>query len=238
MVTETLVWVFSVDSESMPFISLRTAAISFLKLLYPNSVLLIQMVAHEQAPTTPSDANAESSPLVEDIVELIATVEGVFHDVKWLTKEEVTAWVTKLLRSALAANEKQMVGEVRAVLPLSESVGGRRLKIILQGVPTDLLNSIIIPAFQATGSVFKVPKQDSNPKRKFQTERKQQMEAIGDYKGTMNFFENLVRLRGEGEPGPKQRKFAENAANAVERSQRVSSSGMKQMKEDVRDTVD
>ena len=51
-------------------------------------------------------------------------------------------------------------------------------------------------------------------------------------------MEKLVDMRGDGGSDIKRRKFAENCANVVERSQRFASSGIRQMKEDSRDTVE
>ena len=45
-----------------------------------------------------------------------------------------------------------------------------------------------------------------------------------------------MELRGAGGNHLKKRRFAENCAHLLERTQRFASSGMRQMREDARDT--
>ena len=62
-------------------------------------------------------------------------------------------------------------------------------------------------------------------------------QAIGDLKGVSALLTKLVSIREDGGPdNAKKRKFADNCSNIVERSQRFAAHGMRELREDVRDT--
>ena len=102
------------------------------------------------------------------------------------------------------------------------------------------MSTVIIPAFERVGQVAKLSKdQESFDKAQSlsrATDASKRAQAIGDVAGTNSTIERLMALRGDGGHQVKKRKFADNCAHLLERTQRFAASGMREMREDARDT--
>ena len=131
-------------------------------------------------------------------------------------------------------------GYLQHAIPLRAIVSGMKFKLLFVGVPDQLMSTVIIPAFEREGQVAKLSKdQESFDKAQSlskATDASKRAQAIGDVAGTNSTIERLMALRGDGGNQVKKRKFAEHCAHLLERTQRFAASGMREMREDARDT--
>ena len=132
---------------------------------------------------------------------------------------------------------KKWEGDRVRIIPLNSTVAGKRFKLKFVGVPELLIADIVMPVLQKLGQVKKVSSEEEMARGRPAIARRR-AQAIGDVDKVSTCMEHIVDMRGSGGSDIKKRKFADNCANAIERSQIFASSGMRQMKEDTRDTVE
>ena len=170
---------------------------------------------------------------------MIVTVLNYRED--YISRSDAFKWATKIIRTATKEADTSFEGELHKVIPLRSTVTGIQFKFHFVGVPEQLMSTVIIPAFEKQGQVAKFSK-DQEQTDKARCESKaadtaMRAQAIGDLKGVSALLGKLVLMRGDGGPdNAKKRKFADNCSNIVERSQRFAAHGMRELREDVRDT--
>ena len=103
------------------------------------------------------------------------------------------------------------------------------------------MSTVILPAFEKQGQVATFSKdQEQNYKARCVSKAAntaKRAQAIGDLTGVNSMLERLLLVRGDGGTDyARKRKFTDNCANMFERSQRFASNGMREMREDARDT--
>ena len=182
------------------------------------------------------DSHAPTAPDENSCV-LLVTVAGQFEG--WVDRREAYEWASNIIRDAVRDAGTFFEGELRAVIPLGNTVAGVKIKLQFADVPEALMNSIIRPAFERTSQVTKLTADQVKQARAMGSvkaeERKKNARAIGDVETVKDTIQQLMKLRGDGGHPSKKQKFAENCANMLDRSQRVATSRMREMREDARD---
>ena len=166
---------------------------------------------------------------------LLVTVAG-FSD-KWVDSDAAKKWATTIVRKAVSESYHTWEGDLSQVVPLNFTVAGKRSKLKFVGVPEALIADVVMPALKRLCPVKRLSTEEELAQRRPDSSRRR-AQAIGDVDKAQSFMERLIEMRGDGGSDIKRRKFTEHVANVVERSQRLASSGMRQMKEDGRDTVE
>ena len=176
-----------------------------------------------------------------DVNSDIFTVTTLDNREGYISQPEAFKWAFKIIRAATKEAETSFEGELYKVIPLKKTVTGMQFKLHFLGVPEKLMSTIIIPAFEGEGPVTKFSKyQEQHDKARSAhkaADTKARARAIGDVDRVETLLTKLMKLRGGGGPdNAKKRRFADNSLNTMERSQRFASYGMRELREDVRDT--
>ena len=179
---------------------------------------------YEAAPTHGEDCSCT----------LLVTVAG-FSD-EWVDSDAAKKWATTIVQKAVNESYHTWEGDLSQVVPLNFTVAGKRFKLKFVGVPEALIADVVMPAFKRLGPVNRFSTEEELAQRRPDSV-KRRAQTIGDVDKVQSFMERL-EMRGNGGSDIKRRQFADHCANAVERSQRFASSGMRQMKEDSRDIVE
>ena len=179
----------------------------------------------------PTDRNENSCILIVTVMN---------HCDEWISRKEAFKWAFGIFRNAAKDADMILKGDLQKVIPLRATVSGMQLNLHVVGVPDQLMSSVIIPAFEKEGQVAKLSKdQEELDKAKALSkagDASKRAQAIGDVASVNSTIERLMALRGDGGTHLKKRRFAENCAHLLERTQRFGASGMREMREDARDT--
>ena len=176
-----------------------------------------------------------------DVNFCIMTVTVLNYREDYISKQEAFKWAFNIIRTATKEAHTSFEGELHKVIPLKTTVTGMLFKLHFVGVPEQLMSTVIIPGFEREGQVSKFSKdQEQNDNARCESkaaDTAMRAQAIGDLKGVSALLTKLVSIRGDGGPdNAKKRKFADNCSNVGERSQRFAAHGMRELREDVRDT--
>ena len=68
-------------------------------------------------------------------------------------RRQAYAWACKIVRDAIMEHGALMEGTLRNAIPLRESIEGMQIKLIFVDVPSEMMHSVIIPAFEKAGAV-------------------------------------------------------------------------------------
>ena len=170
----------------------------------------------------------------------ITTVAVLSYRDDYISKKDAFKWAIGIIRTATRDADTFVEGELHKVIPLRATVSGMQFKLHFVGVPDQLMSSVILPAFEKEGQVAKFSKdqEENDEARCFSkaADTAKRAQAIGDVAGVNSMLETLLSLRGDGGTELRKRKFSDNCANVLERSQRFASNGMREMREDARDT--
>ena len=80
---------------------------------------------------------------------LIATVMN--HCDEWISRKEAFKWAFGIIRKATKDAHTIFEGDLQKVRPSRATVSGKEFKLHFVGVPDQLMNSVIIPAFEQEG---------------------------------------------------------------------------------------
>ena len=172
------------------------------------------------------------------------TVTVLDHNSKgYITQSLAFKWAITIIRTATKEAETSFEGELYKVIPLMNTVTGKKYKLHFVGVPEQLMNTVIIPAFEREGPVMKFSKDeelhDKARSAHKAADTKARARAIGDVDRVETLLTKLMALRGDGGPdNAKKRKFADNAMSVQARAQRFAAYGMREEKEDVTEVED
>ena len=63
-------------------------------------------------------------------------------------RKQAYAWACKIVREAIMEHGSMMEGTLRNTIPLRESIDGMQIKLIFVDVPSEMMGTIIVPAFE------------------------------------------------------------------------------------------
>ena len=178
-----------------------------------------------------------------DVISDIFTVTTLDNREGYISQPAAFKWAFKIIREATKEAETSFEGELYKVIPLMNTVTGKKYKLHFVGVPEQLMNTVIIPAFEREGPVMKFSKDeelhDKATSARKAADTKARARAIGDVDRVETLLTKLMALRGDGGPdNAKKRKFADNAMSVQARAQRFAAYGMREEKEDVTEVED
>ena len=127
-------------------------------------------------------------------------------------------------------------GEVKAVFPIGVNMQGCRYKVILEDVPSHVIDQTIIPGFEGQQCAVKrvdTDRQLEDRKRSHQRmlDIRSRVSSIGAVGKMEGLIKNLYDLRGHGGKAAKKEKFAEDAMSVLQTSVKVGSANLDEAKD-------
>ena len=102
-----------------------------------------------------------SSAADVDVHSDIFTVTVLDHNSKgYITQPLAFKWAITIIRTATKEADTSFEGELYKVIPLMNTVTGKKYKLHFVGVPEQLMKTVIIPAFEREGQVMKFSKDE------------------------------------------------------------------------------
>ena len=98
------------------------------------------------------------APTDRDENSCIMIVTVMNHCDEWISRKEAFKWAFGIIRKATKDAHTIFEGDLQKVIPLRATVSGKEFKLHFVGVPDQLMNSVIIPAFEQEGQVAKLSK--------------------------------------------------------------------------------
>ena len=153
------------------------------------------------------------------------------------SRKEAYAWACKTVREAIMDHGAMMEGTLRNAIPFRESIEGMQIKLIFVDVPSELMKTIIVPAFEKTGAVQLVnskeeEEQRTRAKRKAQ-DSAQRAAAIGDVQEMSNIVHKLIEMKEKDDDNkqdvPKgSKRFADGCISLLDRCTRVGAANLRE----------
>ena len=167
----------------------------------------------------------------------VLLVTRLDYNEKSVSRKAAYEWATELLRDVFLTSEKSFEGELKAVIPLRAVIDGFLFKFILLNVPDDLVFQVLIPGMlKRLCNVQRLDQQFAeNDRKRAETrlqEVKKRIQDLGDVEKMESLLHKLSRMRGEGGPEEKQRKFANDAMEVMRTCYRIGASNLKEGKAD------
>ena len=142
-----------------------------------------------------------------------------------------------MIKQAVEENDIRWEGTLK-VTPLSSTPEGKRFRFKFHNVPEALIHKVVIPAFEKTGHVRKVAEQELHAQVLHGDGLRRRIESAGNFEKMYSLVTELKELRGSGGSESRKRRFYENLASCVDRTHRITTNGMKQLREDTRDAME
>ena len=95
-----------------------------------------------------------------------------------------------------------MEGTLRNAIPLRESIEGMQIKLIFVDVPSEMMRTIIVPAFEKAGAVQMINDKEEAEQRtrakKKAEESAKRAAAIGDVNEMSKIVHELIEMKKKG----------------------------------------
>ena len=155
----------------------------------------------------------------------------------WVDASVASEWATKVIKQAVEENGTRWEGGL-TVTPLSSTPEGKRFRLRFTNVPEALISSVVMPAFEAKGTAHRLGEQELHAQSTNGEVLKRRLESAGNFDKMYDLVTELKEKRDSGGSESRKRRFYENLANRIDRTHRITTNGMKQLREDTRDDVD
>ena len=152
-------------------------------------------------------------------------------------RKQAYVWACKIVRDAIMEHGAMTEGTLRNAILLRESIEGMQVKFILVDVPSEMMRTIIVPAFEKAGAVQKLndteeAEQRIKAKQKAQESAKR-VAAIGDVTEMQKLVHELIEMKkkddDDKEVVTKRRKqFADNCISLLDRCTRVGAATLRE----------
>lgn len=147
----------------------------------------------------------------------------------FITRKEAYDWACTMVQESIAKEGALMEGHMDAVIPCRQTVTGFLFKLVFRDVPDRLMRGVIIPGIKEKGCTVSI--QDINEaaqQRKQSAERlaniRKRVNALGNTEDIVDVVKELMRMRGDGGPEEKRRKFVQGAMDVIRITTQVAGS--------------
>lgn len=158
------------------------------------------------------------------------------YDVEYCSPKEAYSWAQRLVKQIFADSGQAWEGELKTVKQKKRTTNGFMFYFILEEVPRQNIEGVLIPGLKQNDcSVMRVAQEEAAELRKRSVANMQRIrtnqQSIGDVSGLKALVEDLTRMRGDGGPEGKKRKFVNGAMNVLSIAFTVGSQGLAEIRE-------
>ena len=130
-----------------------------------------------------------------------------------------------------------MEGTLRNAIPFREGIEGMQIKLIFVDVPSELMKTIIVPAFEKIGAVQLVNSREEEEQRtrakKKAQDSAQKAAAIGDVQEMSKIVHKLIEMKEQDDDnkqdGPRgSKRFADGCISLLDRCTRVGAANLRE----------
>ena len=155
-------------------------------------------------------------------------------------RKQAYAWACKIVRDAIMEHGALMEGTLRNAIPLRESIEGMQIKLIFVDVPSEMMRTIIVPAFEKAGAVQMINDKEEAEQRtrakKKAEESAQRAAAIGDVNEMSKIVHELIEMKKKDDNDNEvvtkgSKRFADNCISLLDRCTRVGAATLRENKE-------
>ena len=174
--------------------------------------LLPQISNNMDIPTTPVvDA-------CDDVNTCILLVRVGSHMQDHISRKDAYSWMNKVIRKGVNEKGAHWEGDLQKVIPMRQAINGMEYKVQFEDVPEQLIQDVILPVLQKADCQVKRLSKDAE--RTFRVAK------------TQSLIQQLIALRGNGGSDAKRRRFSEDLTGVYNRSSRVGSAKLQELKEE------
>ena len=155
-------------------------------------------------------------------------------------RKQAYAWACNIVRDGVMEHGALMEGTLRNAIPLRESIEGMQIKLIFVDVPSEMMRTIIVPAFEKSGVVQMINEKEEAEQRiranKKAEESAQRAAAIGDVNEMQKLVHELIQMKKKDDNDNEMvtkgsKRFADNCISLLDRCTRVGAATLRENKE-------
>ena len=135
-----------------------------------------------------------------------------------------------------------MEGNFRRAIPINENIDGMQIKLLFQDVPPETMTTVIIPAFEKTGSVHRHNAEEAEEQRlrarKKAQDSAKRAAAIGDMDRMGLIVDELIKIKKKDDEDKElakekrgYKRFADTCITLLDRCGRVGAAGLRENNE-------
>ena len=203
-----------------------------------DAVVETKMPANEAPLSKHSAGSVWRQSLDDESCTLMVTVADLGPNER-MTRQDAYNWALQNIRKATHAEHACWQGQLISAIPVRSTVAGRLIKLKFVGVPESLMSSVIIPGLEKDGQVDRMSKdEEAYDRTRAQAkgrDKRKRVQAIGNVAAVNSTVERLLAMRGTGGSEKQRRKFVDAVANMLDRSYKIGSADLRELREEPKD---